>query len=52
MARLRAALGVETFTEAWDEGRTLTLDESLDYALAEELDDDRLTGRRLHIHRA
>ena len=52
VARLRAALGVEAFTEAWDEGRMLTLDESLDYALAEESDDDRLTGRRLHIHRA
>ena len=36
VARLRATLGEEAFAEAWAEGRALTLDESLDYALEEE----------------
>ena len=36
VAQLRAALGEEAFAEAWAEGRAMTLDESLAYALAEE----------------
>ncbi|MDQ3161631.1 MAG: winged helix-turn-helix domain-containing protein [Actinomycetota bacterium] len=51
VARLRDALGAEAFAEAWEEGRSLTLDESLDYALAEEADADRVPSRHLHIHR-
>ncbi|MDQ3163356.1 MAG: tetratricopeptide repeat protein, partial [Actinomycetota bacterium] len=51
VVRLRDTLGPEVFAEAWDEGRALTLDESLDYALAEEADADRVPSRHLHIHR-
>ena len=36
VARLRAALGEEAFAEAWEQGRAMTLDEALDYALGEE----------------
>ena len=36
IARLRSALGEEAFAEAWAQGRAMTLDESLDYALAED----------------
>jgi predicted ATPase/DNA-binding SARP family transcriptional activator len=36
VAILQEALGVEAFAEAWEEGRAMTLDESLDYALREE----------------
>ncbi len=50
--RLRAALGVEAFAEAWEEGRALTLDESLDYALGEAAELDSASSRRLHTHRA
>ncbi len=50
VARLRSALDAEAFAEAWEEGRTLTLDESLDYALGED-DLDRAQRRRLHAHR-
>jgi tetratricopeptide (TPR) repeat protein len=35
-AKLRAALGDDVFSRAWDEGRAMSLDESLAYALAEE----------------
>ena len=38
LAHLRSALGEEAFGEAWEEGRAMTLDESLDYALEEETD--------------
>jgi hypothetical protein len=38
VADLRSALGEEAFARAWEEGRTMTLDESLDYALREEAD--------------
>ena len=37
IARLRSALGASAFAEAWEQGRAMTLDESLDYALAEEV---------------
>jgi len=33
---LRSALGEEAFAEAWAQGRAMSFDESLDYALAEE----------------
>jgi hypothetical protein len=33
VAHLRSALGEEAFGEAWAQGRAMTLDESLDYAL-------------------
>ena len=36
VAMLQEALGVEAFAEAWEEGRAMKLDESLDYALREE----------------
>ena len=36
VAALRSALGEEAFTEVWTQGRAMTLDESLDYALAED----------------
>ena len=32
---VRSVLGAKAFTEAWEQGRALTLDEALDYALAE-----------------
>ena len=48
VARLRAALGEEAFAEAWEEGRRLTLDESLDYALGEATHLERASTRRLH----
>ena len=35
---LRALLGAEAFAEAWEQGRAMTLDEALDYALEEEPD--------------
>ena len=35
---LRSVLGAEAFAEAWEEGRAMTLDESLDYVLEEETD--------------
>ena len=35
---LRSVLGAEAFAEAWEEGRVMTLDESLDYVLEEETD--------------
>ncbi|MGZ8717449.1 MAG: ATP-binding protein, partial [Gaiellaceae bacterium] len=35
---LRSALGEEAFAEAWEQGRAMTLDEALDYALEQELD--------------
>ena len=50
VAGLRAALGAEAFAEAWEQGRALTLDESLDYALGDEAELDRALGRRLQIH--
>ena len=50
IARIRDALGAEAFAEAWEEGRTLTLDESLDYALGED-DLDRGQRRRAHARR-
>ncbi len=36
VADLRSALGDEAFAEAWAQGRAMSSDESLDYALAEE----------------
>jgi hypothetical protein len=36
IAHLRSALGEEAFAEAWAQGRTMTLDESLAHALGEE----------------
>ena len=36
IARLRSALGEDAFAEAWAQGRAMSFDESLDYALAEE----------------
>ncbi|MEO5634903.1 hypothetical protein [Gaiella sp.] len=32
---LRSALGEEAFAEAWEQGRAMTLNEALDYALEE-----------------
>ena len=52
VAELRAALDADVFAEAWEAGRALTLDESLDYALGDESDDDRASSRRLRAHRA
>ena len=52
VAELRAALAADVFADAWEAGRALTLDESLDYALGEELDDERATSRRLRVQRA
>ena len=40
VAHLRFELGEEAFTEAWTRGRSMTLDESLDYALEEDADLD------------
>jgi len=40
VAHLRFELGEEAFTEAWARGRSMTLDESLDYALEEDADLD------------
>jgi len=37
-ARLRSVLGEEAFAEAWEQGRAMTLAESLDYALEEAAD--------------
>ena len=37
-ARLRSVLGEEAFAEAWEQGRAMTLDEALDYALEEDTD--------------
>jgi len=51
VVRLRDTLGPEVFAEAWDEGRALTLDESLDYALGKDSDDDRASSPHLHLHR-
>lgn len=36
LARAKEALGEEDFTHAWDEGRAMTLEEAIAYALAEE----------------
>ena len=36
LARLRSALGAEGFSAAWEEGRAMSLDEVLDYALEGE----------------
>jgi hypothetical protein len=36
VAHLRAVLGEEAFAEAWEQGCAMTLDESLDYALAQD----------------
>ena len=36
VAQLRSALGEDAFAEAWEQGCAMTLDESLDYALAED----------------
>ena len=33
--RVRSALGEDAFAEAWEQGRAMTLDEALDYALEE-----------------
>ena len=44
VARLRAVLGGDAFAEAWEEGRVLTLDQSLDYALGEEIDPARVSS--------
>ena len=52
VAQVRAALGFEEFDEAWEEGRALTLAESLDYALAEDSDDDRASSRERRLDRA
>ncbi len=49
VALLRRAVGVG-FAEAWEQGRALTLDESLDYALGNEAELDRSLARRLQIH--
>jgi tetratricopeptide (TPR) repeat protein len=37
VGRLRAELGAEAFAEAWEQGRAMTLDEALDYALATDV---------------
>ena len=42
IAMLQEALGVEAFAEAWEEGRAMKLDESLDFALREEALDLRV----------
>ena len=52
VARLRRALGGEAFAETWEEGRALTLDESLDYALGTEIDLDSVSTGRLQVHPA
>jgi tetratricopeptide (TPR) repeat protein len=41
VARLRFVLTEEAFAEAWEQGRAMTLDDSLDYALEEEADLER-----------
>ena len=38
LQHLRTALGEDAFAEAWERGRTLALDEALDYALEEYAD--------------
>jgi predicted ATPase len=50
VARLREALGMEVFAVAWEEGRAMELDESLDYALEEESDQDYASSPRLEMH--
>ena len=46
LADLRRALGEKAFAEEWDQGRAMTLDEALDYALEEDTDPKVVIGRR------
>ena len=51
VAQLRTAVSAEAFAAAWEEGRALTLDDALDYALGEEVDLDRPLTPPLQTHR-
>ena len=44
--RVRSALGEDAFAEAWEQGRAMTLDEALDYALEEDADPKSRMGSR------